>query len=216
MASGDLDWLKRFSAEKGLSLTYTPEGIQEAIASVPAKELPERWGRYSRRKSESVEEYQVRVVDMVAEGRIDLLKAAKSKGKSKDPFLARSEAVLTALSNLGVWETDAQKKYAYDAVTPALSKLVTATETLARKVSIDDSYGLYGVRDLIAQWVESTYDLKYEEAFCNLECYRCPSGQVLNCAVDNLTSAPADGFDIHALIHLPNMLIHNTKLEDNL
>lgn len=166
----------------------------ELLASVPDQELPLRVGRQRRRKSESISQWRARLLKLVEDGIVDL--TPKVVG-GKDAFAARTPEALLSLASLGVNTEEAQRVFSEPAITPLMASYVNATEQMQREVSEDDRDGLFDVRRMLFEWMGATWDLKYEEAhYCGLQCLTCPSGQVLGCATDNLSSAASDGFDL--------------------
>lgn len=183
------------------------------------RDFPLKLGRYSLRSStgESRLQWKTRLLLLVDEGEINLDADRKT---SKDFYLRRPPYVIEALSRFGVTDEADQRKLTEDPRTPLLAAFVNDSErrlkealevppgtdpvlaaylknhAATQRFDISDQHGLLGVRELMTQWVDDTYQRKFEEASCDLNCMACPSAKVLACVTENITPLKLDGYNV--------------------
>ena len=165
---------------------------EESVASFPHRLYP-----FRRRKGESETVWKYRALKMVDEGRIDLTPKKKKRVGGSDPLLKRKPSTLRGVERMGVdGGESAMRIFSAPPSYPLLDAMKTRTERREEEEQTEDSWGLFSLRREMHFWVDESWDLKIEEARCDLMCLACPGGLVLACATDNLGSAKEDGVDL--------------------
>ena len=172
---------------------------RQRIAECPVDQLPDGMSRWRKKKNQTWEGWRSEILMRIDNGGIDLT-PKKKKGK-KGEFEKRKSHTLTALTQFGVKDEEEQRRYARtDYESPHFDNLVTDTEKHQNEQEEYSRGGLWSLRNMFSLVVRDTIELKLEEANCNLECVRCPAGQVLACTVENLSMSLEEGYDMQPLL----------------
>lgn len=172
----------------------TTEWTPERVEATSPEGLPQKLGRFRHRKGESDLQWKARILQMFEEGRITI----KVEVSRKDEYAERDASSLDALRLLGLSEEEIRRA----ADPPKRIIFETRTEELQQETDPTELGGLWEGRRLVYEWlgVEGSYELKREEARCDLDCWSCQSAAVLACLTDNVTSAAEDGIDFESFL----------------
>jgi len=170
----------------------------ELLRTCSDEEFPRTGFKIRMRKKETIEQWRARLIDAVETKYVSL---TPKSSPARDAYGQRPTEVLIALERFGV-ETEAdQRVFAEPALTPSLSSYVNDTERYQAALPEEEYEDMFDIRLRMFEWVQATWDLKFEEARCDLRCLTCPSGQALACATENMVTATVEGFDLSTPVY---------------
>lgn len=158
--------------------------MEDYLALSP-EQFPERVGRIRKKKGESAFAWHRRALRYLE---VNPPKP-KKPSSSQERFDATIQAAKTVFGLTDAEIADLQK--------PVEAFFIkTSAEARQRSLAPADHHNLWPVRLAMFRWVEKTVQRKVSEAWCNLDCPMCPSGQALNCAAQNASAAEQDSINM--------------------
>lgn len=162
-----------------------------ALSRLPDEEFPTRVSRIKIRKGEDFAAWRERAIQYRKENPPNV----KATG---DPLKERfGESLQSAKDYFQLTDEDLERYADPDPKMPAAAALVTETWKMqnadGKPMTRADQDGLFELRAAMFDWVEKTYTRKLSEAICDLDCFNCPGGVLLNCAAQNRSSVEEDG-----------------------
>jgi hypothetical protein len=175
------------------------------VTCIPAEEYPDIVGTMRRKRSETKEEFKRKVEEYMTgreeKARLSANRAELKLQKQQEARDAKiqpgtRESLLT-LFGVTAERLEELREHAdtneYPRMVPQRLKPVTT-----RSAFHDDGYAME--RSVLYEWVQETFVVKSSEAICDLDCYNCPTAQMLACISNNLTPMVDGGAHLESTI----------------